>query len=244
MKWVIPREHGAWMMWIGPLVIGIAATPWNPLQILLAGASLFAFMTAEPFLQGLRQPGRRGYWWRWAAGYGVVAAAFGVPLLVAEPRLGFVVLGAGVSLAANSAFALVRQDRHLLNDFLAMAGLALTGIAAYLVGRGSVDVRAWTFWALCVVYFFGTALYVKSLIRERRNRRLKWAANAYSTLLVFAALALGWTAAVACLPAAVRGWAIAQDRPPKVKTIGILEIGLSVWFVMWMSVWLRNFGGV
>ncbi|MDI3257749.1 MAG: YwiC-like family protein [Kyrpidia sp.] len=243
MTWVIPREHGAWMMWIGPLIVGIGATPWKYTQILLVGASLFAFMAADPFLQGLRQPRRRGYWWRWAWGYGVVAAAFGIPLLVAVPGLVFAGIGAAVCLAVNSVFALRRQDRHLVNDLLAIAGLTLTGIAAYLVGRGSLDEPAWGFWALCVAYFFGTALYVKSLIRERRNRTLKWAANVYGTVLALTCLAAGWAVAVACLPAAVRAWAIRQERPPKVKTIGILEIAISLWFVVWMTVWLRNLAG-
>ncbi|MDI3328867.1 MAG: YwiC-like family protein [Alicyclobacillaceae bacterium] len=238
---VIPREHGAWMMWIGPLVIGVLSAPWNGKQLLLAVAALFAYLASYPLLQGVKQPRYRRRWWTWAAGYGGVAAVAGAALLAMEPGLAGVALGASAAFLANVWFAVRRQERHLLNDLLAMAGLSLTGVAAYRLGRGAFDAGAWMLWLVCVVYFFGSALHVKSMIRERRNRGIKWAANLYAVVapLVIGPV-FGWTASAAFLAAAVRAWATRQERPPQVLALGLIEIGASIWFVLWMILWIRT----
>jgi len=240
---VIPHEHGAWMMWLGPLVVGLAGTPWHPSKLLLVGVVLFAYLASYPLLQSLRYPSQKAYWLKWAVGYGVVAGIFGLPLVWMRPVLLGVGLMALAGFAVNAWFARQRRERHLLNDLVAMAGLNLTVVAAYAVGRGRIDAEAWSLWGLCLLYFFGTALHVKSLIRERGNRLLKVLTIGYA-LGVPAVLALVFqpAVAVAYLPAAVRTLLIPQNHRLKAIVLGVIEILCSVWFVVWLIMWMHRVG--
>lgn len=231
------------MMWLAPLAVGLAGTPWHPSKLLLAVAVLFAYLASYPLLQSLRYPSQRAYWLRGAVGYGAVAGGFGLPLVWMYPALLVVGLIALAGFVVNAWFARRRDERHLLNDLVAMGGLDLAVVAGYVVGRGRLDAEAWSLWALCLLYFFGTALHVKSLIRERRNRLLKLVAIAYA-LAVPGVLALVFQPllAAAYLPAAARTLLIPQNHNFKAIVLGVIEIVCSVWFAVWLIVWMHAVG--
>jgi hypothetical protein len=239
----LPHEHGAWMMWLAPLTAGLVGTPWHPSKPLLVGAALFAYLASYCLLQALRHPREAVYWLRWALGYGVAALVFGAPVLWMRPLLLAVGGAALLGFTVNAWFAHRRNDRHLFNDLVAMAGLNLAVVAAYVAGTGRWDVEAWELWGLNLLYFFGTALHVKSVIRERNNRWLKRVAVLYA-LGVPAALGAGGQPllAVAYLPAALRTLAIAQDHRFKAIVLGVVEIICSLWFMVWLIVWMRLSG--
>ncbi len=232
------------MMWLLPLAVGLAVTPWHPSKLLLVGAVLFAYLASYPALQSLRHPEQRAYWLRWAAGYGAVAALFGVPLLWMRPPLLPLVPVALVTFATNAWFARRRNERNLLNDLVAMAGLNLAAVAGYVAGQGRWDTEAWLLWAVCLLYFFGTALHVKSLIRERRNRLMKWWAIAYALVIpvVFAGV-FQPLLALAHLPATLRAIAIPQEHRFRSIVLGVIEIVCSVWFAIWLLVSYRSSWG-
>lgn len=240
---VIPHEHGAWMMWLAPLAVGLSLTPWHPSKLLLVGAVLFAYLASYPLLQSLRHPEQKGYWLRWAAGYGAVAALFGIPLVLMRPFLLWLAPLAAASFAVNAWFARKRNERNLLNDLMAMAGLNLTVVAAYIVGHGRWNAQAWLLWGVCLLYFFGTALHVKSLIRERRNRSLKTIAVTYALVMpALLALVVEPLLAVAHLPATLRAIAIPQEHRFKSIVLGVIEIVCVVWFAVWIVLSYRALG--
>ncbi len=231
------------MIWLAPLGAGLADTPWHPVKSLLVAAVLFAYLASYCLLQALRHPSQRVYWLKWGVGYGVVSALFGLPLVLLRPLLLVVGLMALVGFAVNAWFARQRNERHLLNDVVAIAGLNLTVIAGYVVGTGRLDAEAWTLWGLCLLYFFGSALHVKSLIRERRNPLMKRAAVVYALVApVVLAMVFRPLLAVAYLPATVRTLAIPQDHSFRALVLGVIEIVCSVWFAGWLIVWARNLG--
>ncbi len=239
----LPHEHGAWMMWLAPLAVGLAGTPWHPSKPLLAGAVLFAYLASYCLLQALRHPREAAYWLRWAFGYGLAGMAFGVPVLWMRPLLLAVGGVALLGFAVNAWFAHHRSERHLFNDLVAMAGLNLAAVAGYVSGTGRWDAGAWELWGLNLLYFFGTALHVKSVIRERNNRWMKWAAVVYALGIPAALGAVGVPLlAGAYLPAAVRTLAIPQGHRFKAIVLGMVEIVCSVWFMVWLIVWMRLTG--
>jgi hypothetical protein len=240
---VIPHEHGAWMMWLAPLAIGLAVTPWHPSKPLLVGAVLFAYLASYPLLQSLRHPEQRAYWLKWAMGYGMVAVIWSIPLLLMRPLLLWLAPLAMASFVVNAWFAWQRNERNLVNDVVAMAGLNLTVVAAYIAGQGRWDVKAWILWGLCLLYFFGTALHVRSLIRERHNRSLKARAIAYALAIpTLVAMILEPVLAIAYVPATLRTLAIPQGHRFKAIVLGVIEIVCSVWFAIWLVVGWRSSG--
>ncbi|MCL6473820.1 MAG: YwiC-like family protein [Firmicutes bacterium] len=239
----LPHEHGAWMMWLAPLMAGLAGTPWHPSKPLLAGVVLFAYLASYCVLQAIRHPREGAYWLRWAFGYGLAATAVGAPVLWMRPLLlavgGVALLGFGV----NAWFAHHRNERSLVNDLVAMAGLNLAAVAGYVAGTGRWDAAAWELWGLNLLYFFGTALHVKSVIRERNNRRMKWVAVTYAVGIPVALAAIGQTLlAGAYVPAALRSLAIPQNHRLKAIALGMVEIVCSLWFMVWLIAWMRLTG--
>lgn len=205
---------------------------------------LFAYLASYPLLQSLRHPEQKFYWLRWAAGYGLVAALFGIPLLLVRPQLLWLVPLALATFVVNAWFARQRNERNLLNDLAAMAGLNLTAVAGYVTGRGRWDAEAWILWAVCLLYFFGTALHVKSLLRERRNRLMKSLAVAYALVMpAVLALVLQPLLAVAHLPATLRAMAIPQEHRLKSIVLGVIEIVCSLWFCVWIIITCRSLWG-
>ncbi|MGZ4031947.1 MAG: YwiC-like family protein, partial [Tumebacillaceae bacterium] len=131
MKVVLPREHGAWGMLFGPLLAGMIAGGFRMADILLVFAMLAVYLASNPLIQWLKQPERKADMKKWAIGYSAAAAAFGLPLVFYYPPLLLLALPGGVSLLINIRFALRKQERHLLNDLAAIAGLCLGAVAAY-----------------------------------------------------------------------------------------------------------------
>lgn len=105
LQLALPHEHGAWMMWLAPLAVGLAGTPWHLSKPLLAGAVLFAYLTSYCLLQALRHRREAAFWLRWAFGYGLAAAVFGVPVLWMRPLLLAVGGVALLGFAVNAWFA-------------------------------------------------------------------------------------------------------------------------------------------
>lgn len=152
-------------------------------------------------------------------GYAALAAVLGVVVMATSTHLVVWLPGYAVLAAASLWFSSRRRDRALANDAVTMLGACLFCLVTYQAGFGSAD-AAWSsrpaadhavaVAVLCFGYFFGTALYVKTLIRERTSAAYRQASIGYH-----AAWTLLWTAA-ALLPSApvsagvsAMGWPVA-----------------------------------
>lgn len=170
----------------------------------------FAFFAAGQWLRSRRRPRNRPP----VIDYTVAAAAVGVPLAAVRPDL-LAWVPVYLSLAAASfGYSVRRDDRALLNDGLTILAACLVGLVAFQLGHGGAPFdadRRWTsMWVISAAlfcYFFGTSLYVKTLIRERTNRRYHLASVAYHLVV-----AAGWALAVALgvpLAESARPWLVA-----------------------------------
>ena len=120
--------------------------------------------------------------------YGVIAALTAVVCLLLRPSLLWwsVLFGPLVAIAMCEAWR--RRPRSLLSGVSTTLASALLVPAAASSIAGQVPPLAWWWAGVLAVYFTGTVLYVKTMIRERRNPRYLQASIGYH--LFFAALAL------------------------------------------------------
>lgn len=205
----VPQQHGAWAMLVVPYVLGAIGLiraggtgprEWALLPLLFVTwmTGYFAFNAASLWLKA--RPRRRPAFVRPLATYGAVTAAAGLATLALVPRLLWWAPVYG--LLTGVTFVLIhRGDERSVSSGL------LTTVAASLM---AATVQAWTpaeatadHWGLagvCAAYFFGTVLYVKTLIRERGKPAWVWASGGYHGALVVACAAL---AAAGGLPGAV-----------------------------------------
>lgn len=239
MKFLLPREHGAWAMWLAPFIIGILTTRMNWAHLLLLISIFFAYISISAFLQGIRRPSERRSAWRYAGTYFAIALLAGLPLLYLYPMLIYIPIGVIPIFAGSLYYVKQKKERALLNDLLAILALNTTFFASSMLGYGNLErINSGMFilYLWQILFFFGSVLFVKSLIREKHNPVFKRAATIYMALLpIIGFIFSGVFMMTAYLFSTIRLFAVPPNKAITSKTIGIIEIFNTIWFSIFIS---------
>jgi len=225
----LPAQHGAWAMLFIPFLFGMFASKPVWLHALLFLGWLLVYLFSYPFFQWLRTKKKKMYV-RPMQLYGGLLIPTGVLLLVLEPALArWVPLFIPLFLV-NGYYASRNRERALLNDLAAVVQFSLMVFVAYQAGGGTDWMLAAELFGLSVLYFAGTVLYVKTMIREKHNRKY-YALSVGYHLALLAAGAL-WFPHWMLLPLAVLlVRAVWSPRTQlTVKQTGMLEFVYSALF--------------
>lgn len=249
----VPREHGAWAMLVVPVVVGavVSGVTWR--HGLLLGVWLLAYLAFQACALWLKAS-RRPRWWPPVRAYGLSALWPGLVLVAQAPALLRWAPVFGGLLAVSLLCAHRRADRSWLNDAVTVgAAMLMTVVAAGLgthgtphargpvldtwVPPGAGDPAAWAATAALAGYFLGTVPYVKTLLRERGDRRVLAVSIGYHAAVLVAALVVAvaapraGTVALAVVAAGllVRAVVVPRRRPwPSAKAIGLGEVAATV----------------
>jgi hypothetical protein len=158
--------------------------------------------------------------------YGAVAAAAAGVCLVAEPGLVVFAPAFAVLVGVNVLYARRKDERSIVNDLAAVAQACLMVPVAAAAG-GAPAGTGWTAAGVLALYFAGTALYVKTMIRERGRPSWRVASAVFHALAAIAA----WLVAPAL--GAAFAWFLARAvvlprLPLAPRTVGLVEVGNSV----------------
>lgn len=237
----VPSQHGAWAFLIVPLVLGAVLGAGTWAGAVFAVGWIAAYPASYFGGRALIYRIRRGEWsrkarteLRAAAPWAVAAAAAAVVLMLLQPLL----LLAGVGIAGVWAVSLVLtwqgRERGILNDLLMVLLAASAPWLMWFSGAGTpVQAVPSGIVLACEVtalYFTGSVIHVKSLIREADDRRWHVASIGYHLVVLPVAFLLGpWL----LLPF---GFALVRTivmRPPlRPAVIGAVEIVASVLIVV------------
>ncbi len=250
---LIPREHGAWAMWIVPAVVGAGLAGANyGLASLFFLAALLLFWARYPFWVWTRSRGRRAPPLgviAFASVMGLVGAALALSLAATQGRWALLWFGAIVALVTAIHLELIIRghDRSLAAEFLGISALALAGPATYHVATTSLDSRALLAWLLPVIFFgasvFTVKLRVDGYVNVRAGTSARPLAAALLAYLVGALVLLSVLVSLGVVPLAVflvylpimlQAFLTGRSlqSPPKLKRLGILWVGHSVFFVV------------
>ncbi|UFJ41757.1 YwiC-like family protein [Brevibacillus humidisoli] len=226
-KGYLPNQHGAWAMLIIPFLFGmIAAKPvWLHAPLFLVW--LLVYLFSYPFLQWIRT-GRTALYGTPMLLYGSLLIPSGVAVLVIHPALGWMVPLFVPLFLVNCYYARINQERSLINDLAAVVQFSLIIFVVQQAGGGSSGEVAAELFAISLMYFTGTVFYVKTIIREKHNKKYYFYSIGYHlAILVMTAI---WFPLGLLIPFAVLlGRAIWTPRMRvTVKQVGILEILFSV----------------
>ncbi len=206
----LPQEHGAWMMFLAPLVIGlVAGGRWGLDQVLLVVGALAAFLARQPLTVLVKVwVGRRARRELRPA----LVATFTYTVLALAALVGLVVRGygfvlylgvPGLAVLAWYLFLVARRsERHQLGlDLVAAGMMSLAAPAAVWVARGQYVAQAWWLWFLLWLQAAASIVYIFVRLEQRtwdavppRVERLRhgWRALLYGGFnLALVALA-GW----------------------------------------------------
>jgi hypothetical protein len=171
--------------------------------------------------------------------YGAACVPLGLAVLALDPELVRWVPAFVPLLAASSWLMLRRQERSLANDAAVVLAACLMAPVAFAAGGGTDRAGLWVVFGVLVAYFFGTVLYVKTMIRERGRRGYVVASVGYHLVGALAAAALAaagfasWWLSIVWLALAARAFAgpfanARRGRPLRPAVIGVGEIVASL----------------
>jgi hypothetical protein len=221
----VPPQHGAWAMLLLPYLAGVIAAGFRWPDLPLLGAWLAGYLLSYFVMQAVktRRPQRFRAPLRW---YAPIAAALAVVVVVACPRvLLFAPVYAGL-LAVNAWYAARRRERALVNDLASVLQSCLMVFVVAAVA-GQDPGRVVTPFLVVLLYFTGTVLYVKTMIRERDSRTYRRASIAYHALALVAAALLGPAPAAVFALLLARAWLLPGHRLTP-KQVGVVEIVASL----------------
>ncbi|MBE2893883.1 YwiC-like family protein [Spirabiliibacterium falconis] len=231
MKLYISNQHGAIVMALLPFFYGmlISHPLWWHLPLLLAWFCLYLF--TYPFFNLFKQRNldvNR----RWCIRYALSAVIFVLPALYYNPYIIFFVLAMLPFALVNIHYVKIKQERALGNDIAAIIIFGIAGMAAYYFPDRTFDPQIGWVFILPTLFFIGTTLYVKTMLRERKNVHYLYASYGYHILLI---VILGtWInipTALCFLPAVLRA-VIAPHFRLTVKQVGIVEFIISAQFLL------------
>ncbi|MFL9651936.1 YwiC-like family protein [Exiguobacterium chiriqhucha] len=236
MKWMIPKQHGAWSMLILPFLLGGIVGGWTLAHIPFAIAWLFVYMGTFFLFQYIKQRKKSQELLRTVATYLTIATVAAIPVFLAEWRLVWFVLAMIPFGLVNAYFAKIKDERNVWNDVSAVTSFCIGGMASYYLGARALDgTMVWMF-ALPYLYFLGSIFFVKTMIREKKSRFYRNVSWGYHVLLVAIFVVFGYPLlALAYMPSLVRAIAFYGKKIPIMK-IGIVEIANSV-FVLGCLSW-------
>ena len=254
---IVPREHGAWGLLVVPLFTGMAAgfgsehRVWPLLLFTVAAVSLFALRTPVESLLGVSTISARTAEERRAAliGSGFFAAAAVACLTALMWRghfPGLLICGgvSGCALAMQGVLRKLGRGARMISQIVGAIGLTSTAPAAYYIGTGHLDARAFVLWAANWIFAGNQIHFVQLRIHAARATTVaEKIADGRAFLIaqpvLLMALVLGslWhilpaLAGIAFLPAMVRGsrWLFQEPEPLDVRKLGWSEMRHGIAF--------------
>ncbi len=222
-RW-IPPQHGAWAMLLVPYLAGLVAAggAWPDLPLLVAWVggyltSYFALLAVKTRrLARVRTP----LLW-----YAVVTAIAAAATLAARPRLLTLAPAFLGALAVNAWFARRHDDRAVASGLSSVLAACLVVPAVAITARVPVGDVGDAF-AVCLLYFTGSLLFVRTMFRARDDARLRLVSLLFhlAALAVAGVLSIGYSVVFA---AALARAALLSGRQLKPGRVGVVELGMS-----------------
>lgn len=225
MRRFLPPQHGAWAMLAVPYLAGVLVAGWRWPVAPLAGAWLAGYLLSYFVFQAVKSRRPRRYRTQITL-YAVLALPLAAVVVAARPTVLWYAPAYAVLWGINAWYARRRRERALLNDLASVVQSCLiVFVVATITGTDPVAVAG--VFAACLAYFAGTALFVKTMIRERGDPAYRrWSVGYHAAVLPLAA----WLSPLLGALFAwllVRAWWLPGRRLAP-KHVGMIEIANSV----------------
>ncbi len=178
----IPPEHGAWAMLLVPFLLGTFAAEPTWWSVLLLVAWLAAYLTSYYAVRWARTRHLRHRGIRFRTPmlvYATVLATSGVALVIADPWLLAAALAFVPFELVAVALALKGNERSWVAGVASATAASLMAPVSFRVAAGDDTQLAVVLFAVSWLFLAGAVLHVKSTIRERDDRRYRWASIAF-----------------------------------------------------------------
>ncbi len=238
MKFKKQNQHGAWAMVFMPLIIGMVAGGFHLSQLFYMAGWLMIFFMADHILHFIKRFKRKEYGYLKAAALFFAAAAllFVYPLIT-EYQIIFFFMAMIPFGMVNARYAYIKKERALVNDVAAIIIFSIAGGGIAFLNLHTFTSGIFFTMLISLLFFISTALFVKTMIREKKNRIFKIISFSYHTALFILMMWWHWFLAIAFIFSLIRA-VLLYGRGWKMKRIGILEIIHAIWVTCWAIIYL------
>ncbi len=236
-KLILPHEHGGWAMVSAPFLLGMFTGTVRWMHLLLFLAWLCFYLSSYPILQSWKRKLERDRYIRWGIGYGMAGLFLVIIPLVDTPQLACFAAPLLVLVLINIWYAKRKSERALLNDGCAILVFTIGGAAAYLFGGGGWDKMMAMIVIFSFLHFMGTVFFIKTVFRERSNKRYTNYAYFYHSILLILPSVMGFPwMTIPYVLSIIRVFVFA-GKPLRPSHAGIIEIVCTLQF-LFLSVFL------
>lgn len=235
MKYYIPNQHGAWAMLIVPFLFGMVAGESRPIHILLFICWLLIYLLMFPLLGWIRTRKTDRYRGPILL-YGTVLLPLAIWLIMLQSDILWMSLMFIPLFFVNTYYAKQKRERDLINDIAAIVQFSLMVFISYYVGGGKDYLLAVELFIVSVLYFVGTAFYVKTIIREKNNKPFYYLSVIYHCMLVvLSSFLVPWPLIISAGILLLRSVWFPKTKIT-IKQSGIMEIVYSI--IVLVIVWI------
>lgn len=236
MKFKKPNQHGVWAMLIVPFLFGIFAGKFSLFHILFILGWFLVFFATDNYLFYVKKRKKQIGYLKSSAMFGSLAALLFIPVVIHQPKVLFLFLLMMPFAYINIYFAKMRNERHVLNDVCAVTIFSIAGVISYYIGTSHINRVAALVFMMSMLYFGGTILYVKTMIREKKNDTYKWMSFIYHIFLVSLGFLLSPVIGLAAVPSLIRAVGF-YGRNLKPIKIGIVEIANACFITFMVAIY-------
>ncbi|QPB42314.1 YwiC-like family protein [Rodentibacter haemolyticus] len=233
MKLLISNQHGAIVMALLPFIYGtlLAHPVWEHTFLLAAWFSLY--LMSYPFLNLFKGKNKAEYG-KWTMIYASTTFIFAVPALLYNWQVLYFMAAMLPLVFVTVYFTKKKDERNLLNDFAGIVIFALAGMGAYYFPERAFDGKIWWVAIYPTLFFIGTTLYVKSVMRERKNPKYLWVSIIFHSLLVLYFALIGqFYLALAFFVSWIRAVFLPRKKL-SVKQVGLIELVITAVFFIFL----------
>ena len=171
----IPKQHGAWVVLIACLALGMSAAGKFRFEVMLILLAVIAAFLGRNALSARLRPSsseeqRQGLS-VWAMLYFAVFLLAGAGLILGYKLWFLLPLGlAGFILTAVSlGLERIRKDMTAGGQIISILGIALAAPAMEYAAMGRYSSRTLAVWLICSLFFAGSIFHVRHMARKRPN---------------------------------------------------------------------------
>lgn len=176
-RFALPTEHGAWIWWIGPFLLGMAAGGnFDPALIITFIGALATFLLRQPttfivkVLSGRRPRSDLAPALAWAIFYSLLALSTAVLLLNIGYSMILWLVIPGIPVFLWHLWLVSRREERGQQgiELVGSGVLALAAPAAYWVSGGEESSEAWVIWALSWLQSAASIVYIYLRLHQRQ----------------------------------------------------------------------------
>jgi hypothetical protein len=235
-----PPQHGAWAFLIVPAIIVSFLGAGNGIGLIFFLTWVSGYPVSYFLGRALIMRIRRGSWTaktkteiKYAIPWIVITFIGASSLVALRPWLllyGIVVI---VLWSVSVYLSWAGRERGITNDLLLVGLASIEPVLMFQVAKNhsllsGIPHAIWVTALMCMLFFAGSVVHVKSLIREVKNRNWHTGSLVYHLviLILFLVLVKPWYLSVPFALALVRTIIVKPGLRP--GTLGVVELGVSI----------------